>query len=99
MHEISSRHLNKITEIFCKMNSHEDMQDLLLDVCTKKELESIFQRFRIAEMLKNGLTFVEIEAITGISSTTITKVSKSLKNGKGYNKAFRKYNLSIDLQD
>lgn len=95
MKEISKDHFNELANIFAKFNDVEDMKDLLEDVCTRKELESLYQRFKVAQMLKDGMTFVQIVEQTGISSTTITRVSKCLKNGKGYNKMFDKYNLSI----
>ena len=31
------------------------------DACTQKEIEAIHQRFLVAQMLKDGYTFVEIE--------------------------------------
>jgi TrpR-related protein YerC/YecD len=99
MEEISQKHLDEVCAVFTAFEGKEDMQELLLDVCTRKELESIYQRFKVAQMLKNGMTFVQIEARTGISSTTITRVSKCLKRGQGYNKVFDKYNLSIDIEE
>jgi|SRR5690554_2201071 len=96
---ITRKHLATISKIFNILEKEKDVKDLLLDVCTIKELESIYQRFKAAQMLKNGLSFNQIEEKTGMSSTTITRVSKCLKNGKGYNKLFNKYNLSIDIED
>jgi TrpR-related protein YerC/YecD len=94
---ITKKHLTTISKIFTAFDKDKDMKDLLLDVCTVKELEAIYQRLRVAQMLRLGLSFNQIETKTGISSTTITRVSKALKNGKGYNKAFDKYNLSINV--
>ncbi|NLC94751.1 MAG: hypothetical protein GX676_03560, partial [Bacilli bacterium] len=88
-----------ISYILSAFEDKSDIADLLLDVCTKKELEDIYQRFVVAQMLKDGLTFAQIEKLTGISSTTITRVNKCLKNGKGYNKMFDKYHLTIDYGD
>jgi TrpR-related protein YerC/YecD len=89
--------IDKISQIFATFVGEEDLKDLLLDVCTLKEIEALYQRFRVAQMLRDGRTFVEIERETGISSTTITRVNKCLKNGQGYNKLFDKYNLSINV--
>jgi len=98
MNDISNKHLETIVKIFSVFEGHEDIEQILLDVCTRKELEAIFQRFRAAQMLKNGMSFTQIEEMTGMSSTTITRVSKCLKNGQGYNKMFDKYNLSISIE-
>lgn len=95
----TKKHLDTISYILSAFEDKSDIADLLLDVCTKKELEDIYQRFVVAQMLKDGLTFAKIEKLTGISSTTITRVNKCLKNGKGYNKMFDKYHLTIDYGD
>ncbi len=95
----TKKHLDTISYILSAFEDKSDIADLLLDVCTKKELEDIYQRFVVAQMLKDGLTFAQIEKLTGISSTTITRVNKCLKNGKGYNKMFDKYHLTIDYGD
>ncbi|QVK17332.1 DNA-binding transcriptional regulator [Mycoplasmatota bacterium] len=99
MNDISAEHLKTIVNIFNLIQGEEDIEQLLLDVCTLKELEAIFQRFKVAQMLKNGLSFNQIEEKTGMSSTTITRVSKCLKNGKGYNKMFNKYNFSMSIDN
>lgn len=99
MKDISIEHLKTVVNIFSVFNNKEDIEQLLLDVCTLKELEAIFQRLKVAQMLKNGLSFNQIEEKTGMSSTTITRVSKCLKNGKGYNKMFDKYNFSMSIDD
>lgn len=93
---ISKKQLATISKIFHTLEKEKDIEDLLLDVCTIKELEAIYSRFKVAQMLKNGLSFNQIEKLTGMSSTTITRVSKCLKNGKGYNKLFDKYKITID---
>lgn len=95
----TQKHLEVISYIFSVFEDKSDIADLLLDVCTKKELEDIYQRFVVAQMLKDGLSFAQIEKMTGISSTTITRVNKCLKNGQGYNKMFDKYHLTIEYGD
>lgn len=91
------KHVHELARIFSTVNDVLDMVELLEDACTRKEIEAIYQRFKVAQMLRDGHTFVEIENKTGISSTTITRVNKCLKNGTGYNKLFDKYNMTIDV--
>lgn len=97
MKDITGKHLNTICEIFTKAESKDDIKSILLDLCTTKELEAIYQRFRVAKMLKAGWTFSQIEKATSISSTTITRVSKSLQSGSGYKKILNEFN--IDNED
>ena len=85
--------LQEICDVFEKVEDKEDFKELLKDILSKKEIEAIYQRLEVAQMLKEGLTFQQIinEKHT-ISSTTIARVSKNIKNGAGYNKLFNKYN-------
>ncbi len=97
MHNI--KHLEEISNILSVFTNRGDLAELLQDVCTDSEISAIYQRLRVAQMLKNGLSFTQIEELTGMSSTTITRVNKCLKYGKGYNKMFNKYNLSVCIDE
>ncbi|HEY8435633.1 MAG TPA: YerC/YecD family TrpR-related protein [Haloplasmataceae bacterium] len=94
---MAKKHVHELARIFSAVNDVLDMVELLEDACTQKEIEAIHQRFLVAQMLKDGYTFVEIENKTGMSSTTIARVNKCLKNGTGYNKLFDKYQVKIDV--
>lgn len=53
------------------------------DICTIKEILDISQRLKMAKMLYDGAGYTEISSETGISTTTISRVSKCLKYGNG----------------
>ena len=53
------------------------------DLLSVNELRSLAQRYTVAEMLKKGKTYQQIEEATGASSATISKVAQSLNYGKG----------------
>ena len=72
------------TLLACK--SAEDLQLLLEDLCTYKEVEQMAQRVAAAQMLKEGKTYAEIIAETEISSATLSRVSRCVQYGKGYQK-------------
>ncbi len=97
MDEISKEKLDQICKILEVAIIKGDIKELLLDVCTAKELGAMYQRFKVAQMLKNGMTFNQIEEKTGISSTTIARVGKCLRKGKGYKKIFEQYNLFLHV--
>ena len=48
------------------------------------------QRLHAAELLLNGVTYERIIEKTGISSATLSRVSKCVKYGSGYKKIFDK---------
>jgi TrpR-related protein YerC/YecD len=53
------------------------------DVCTVSELKSLGQRLEVARMLKEGGTYDDIVAATGVSTATIARVKRCLEYGAG----------------
>ena len=53
------------------------------DACTIKEILDISQRLRAAEMLASGANYADISRETGMSTATISRVSKCLNYGAG----------------
>ena len=65
-----------------------DMQNLLRDLMTEKEIIEMSARLEVASMLKNGKKYTDITKATKLSSRTIARISEWLKNGEGgYEKA------------
>jgi TrpR-related protein YerC/YecD len=72
------------------MDSRTDISDFLKDLMTAKELVEFTNRFKVAQMLDEKKTYTQIETQTGMSSTTIARVSKFLNgNNSGYKKALQ----------
>ena len=55
----------------------------LRDLMTENEIEEFEKRLQTAEMLSENVPYSVIEKKTGLSSTTIARVSKWLNNGMG----------------
>ena len=51
------------------------------DLCTIKELQSMEQRYQVAQLLDKGLIYNDILELTGASSATISRVNRSLVYG------------------
>ena len=61
------------------------------DICTVSELRSIAQRFDVAKMLREGMTYTSIAEKTGASTATISRVNRALQFGcDGYKLVFDK---------
>ncbi len=73
-------------EIISSLNSPEDCELFLADLCTNKEIENMVQRITAAKLLKKGATYNEVIEQTNISSATLARVSRCVKYGKGYAK-------------
>jgi TrpR-related protein YerC/YecD len=73
--------LEDIINFLSVENSKDRILDFLLDIMSEKELLKISQKFNIAKMLEQGISYSRIEKKTQMSSATIAKISKSL-NGE-----------------
>lgn len=53
------------------------------DLLTDKEIIEFATRWQVAQMLDKEVPYSQIENETGLSSTTVARVSKWLNSGKG----------------
>lgn len=75
--------LKELYQELLKLETEEEVELFLEDLCTIKELESMSQRLTAAKMLLAGKTYNEIVEETEISSATLARVSKCVRYGKG----------------
>lgn len=73
----------KLVEAFMSVNTGEQMQSFLRDLLTEDEIGECANRFHVAALLSEGVSYVDIEKETGMSSTTIARISKWLHEGAG----------------
>ena len=74
-------------EALLSLETEEELRLFLEDICTIKELQSLFQRFRVACLLDGGSNYLETSEATGASSATISRVNRCLNYGNGYRMA------------
>ena len=65
----------------CK--NEQDAAELLRDIGTLSELQAWAERLEVAKQLSRGKTYREVAKNTGASTTTVTRVAKSIKDGEG----------------
>ncbi len=83
--DIHSKQLDRFFDGVLSLKSIEECYDFFEDVCTMNELTAISQRFAVAGMLKEGHTYSDITEVTGASTATIGRVSRTLNYGNdGY---------------
>ena len=82
----SKQNLQSLYELIANLQSAQDVQKFLEDLCTASELQAMSQRLQSAKLLLSGKTYTEVIEETGISSATLSRVSKCVKFGKGYKK-------------
>jgi TrpR-related protein YerC/YecD len=72
--------------------SAEDMVRLLRDLCTPAEIRSIAERWHVARLLDGtDLSYRDIHDATGVSTTTIVRVARFLRQEphQGYRAAIQ----------
>ncbi len=75
------------------LQTREECFAFFSDICTVTEIQSISQRLRVAELLRQGMSYNAITAKTGVSAATISRVSRCLEYGEGG------YDLVMDRMD
>ncbi len=72
--------------LFCavlSLESTEDCYRFFEDLCTIGELQAMSQRYDVARMLREGVTYTAIAEKTGASTATISRVNRCLIYGAG----------------
>lgn len=72
----------RLFKAILKLRSLDECERFFRDLCTLTELEELAQRWEIVLMLQDEIPYREIEAKTGASTATITRVAHWLKHGK-----------------
>jgi len=88
MSGIHSSSVDRLFETILALESVDDCYKFFEDICTIKELQDMAQRLDTAILLDNGENYQNIAKQIGISTATISRVSKCLNYGSGgYRKA------------
>jgi TrpR-related protein YerC/YecD len=90
MSNIQSKSLDRLFQIIMRLESTEECYDFFEDLCTIKELQDMAQRLDAAFLLDGGSNYQDISQSVGLSTATISRVSKCLKYGNGYRNAIDK---------
>ena len=60
--------------------SEAEMERLLTDLCTPSEITTLAERWHVARLLdESGLSYRDIHDATGVSTTTIVRVARFLR--------------------
>ena len=78
-----SEQTDELFEAILTLQTIEECYDFFEDACTIKEIIEIAQRLKVAKMLKSGASYTSISKEVGVSTATISRVSKCLEYGNG----------------
>lgn len=83
MVDIRNKSVDRLLKVIKELKSEDELFTFLQDLCTVKEILDMAQRFDIAIMLDNKESYDSICEKTGISTATISRVSRCLSYGSG----------------
>lgn len=76
---------DELFEAILLLENMDECYRFFNDICTIKEIQAFAQRLKVAKLLKENNTYHEIEAKTGASTATISRISRFLNyGGDGY---------------
>ena len=79
--------IDQLASALAAVRSADEARALLADLCTPAEVHSLAERWQVARLLDAGnLTYREIHEATGVSTTTIVRVARFLRqeDNRGY---------------
>jgi TrpR-related protein YerC/YecD len=84
-HEWRTSETDDLFEAILSLRSLDEAQRFFRDLCTLQEIETLTHRWQAAQLLDQGLPYLEVAARTGASTTTVTRVAQWLRRGaNGY---------------
>ena len=75
-----------LCRLLAQVSDPGDIEALLDDLCTLKEIENMAERLFTARLLLEGKTYSQIMAQADISSATLSRVSRCVQHGRGYSR-------------
>jgi TrpR-related protein YerC/YecD len=72
-----------LSEALLSLETAGETKAFLEDLCTPAELEAMVDRWRVAQLLNQGLSYRDIRDLTEVSVTTIGRVARFIERGTG----------------
>lgn len=89
--KLNDKTVDQLFEAILTLKDLEECYVFFDDLCTVNEIQSLSQRLEVARMLGKGSTYNQIEAETGASTATISRVKRCLNYGNdGYKMALER---------
>jgi TrpR-related protein YerC/YecD len=87
------KNIKELISVVVMLKDFGEAKKFLRDLLTESELIEFGNRWKVARMLSEKIPYTKIEKETGLSSTTVARVSDWLNNGKnGYKLVLNRLN-------
>lgn len=83
MEKWNTKTTENLFEAIIKIKNLKEAKDFFRDLLTEQEIIEFGKRWQAAQMLAQKISYSKIEKETGLSSTTVARISKWLKRGMG----------------
>ena len=74
---------DKLFEAIKTLQGFNEYRSFFQDILTPSEFQAIKDRWTVAALLYEGYTYREVNAISGVSITTVARVARFLSDGSG----------------
>jgi TrpR-related protein YerC/YecD len=75
--------VEQLYETIAKLRNADEARRFFRDLCTQSELDALAHRWEVAQLLDEGLPYLEVAKRAHASTTTVTRVAQWLRNGEG----------------
>ena len=91
MESLKNERMDKLMDAIAGLRTAEEAYAFMEDLCSIAELKAMEHRFTVARLLRKKMPYNLIINETGASTTTISRVNRSLLYGNGsYNRIFER---------
>ena len=100
MKNYDEKAIGRLFRAIASIEDEKECRAFFEDVCTIKEIVDMAQRFDTALLLNSGCNYQEICERVGVSTATISRVSRCLNYGDGgYKKIIDRIGKGVDLDE
>jgi TrpR-related protein YerC/YecD len=89
---MSQTEKRQLFDFLASLHTGEEIETLLRDLCTDKEIEYMAQRLECARLLLRGKTYQQASQLVSVSSATMSRVNRCVRyGGGGYSKLLAQF--------
>lgn len=81
--ELNGKAMKALFKAMAALKTEEECKKFLRDLCTFSELKAMSERWQVAKLVQQGVSYRDIAKDTGSSTATITRVAHWLHHGMG----------------
>ncbi len=81
--EWQTKPMTDLFRVISTITSPSECAKFFRDIATISELEALSERWQVARLLNDGISYRKISVMTGASTATVTRVAHWLHHGEG----------------